>query len=133
LAIHLQQNIGSKQNKNWETPTYLFYTVKKKFHHSYQKDHEPQIELCDKVEVQLISPPEDSRNGPPSFTSRCLPNCEPNQDSNLSLSSDTEEDRRGFDWYFIDPIGSRGYKFQKRFHAGWYEGEVVLIDNKTGE
>ena len=62
-----------------------------------------------------------------------LPIRHPIADSNLSLSSDTEDERRGFDWSFTDPIGSRGYKFKKKFHAGWFEGEVVLIDHETGE
>jgi hypothetical protein len=129
FAIHLQQNIGRHQNKNWDTPTYLFYTARKSFHLGCKKTHEPQIEMpsCDH------RPSNDSQIGPTDHDAACLPSSLPNHDSNSILSSDTEEERRGFDWYFTDPIGSRGYKFKKKFHAGWFEGEVVLIDHETGE
>lgn len=128
FAIHLQQNIGRHQNKNWDTPTYLFYTVRKLFHLGCKEEHEPQIELRSSDQ----HPSNDSLNDPTDHNAACLPRSLPNHDSNSILSSDTEDERRGFDWYFTDPIGSRGYKFKKKFHAGWFEG-VVLIDHETGE
>ncbi|KAL3790879.1 hypothetical protein HJC23_004509 [Cyclotella cryptica] len=64
----------------------------------------------------------------------CLSKSLPNPESKSSLFSDTEDDRRGFDWHFVDPIGSREYRFKKKFqkfHVGSFQCEVVLIDNKT--
>jgi hypothetical protein len=109
FAFHMQQNIRSHQNKNWDTPTHLFYTVRKGFHLGCKKEHEPHIELpsCDQC------PSNDSPNGPTDHNAACLLSSLPNHDSNSILSSGTGEERRGFDWYFIDPIQSTGYKFKK--------------------
>jgi hypothetical protein len=93
FAFHMQQNIRSHQNKNWDTPTHLFYTVRKGFHLGCKKEHEPHIELpsCDQC------PSNDSPNGPTDHNAACLLSSLPNHDSNSILSSGTGEERRGFD------------------------------------
>ena len=41
---------------------------------------------------------------------------------------------------YQDPVGNVGYRFQERFftdetkrHEMWYEGEIIHVNNNTGE
>jgi hypothetical protein len=58
-------------------------------------------------------------------TTRSNDRVEESDQEEIVLSDDTKTESLQPPWHFISPIGRRGYRFERRFDAGWFRGEVA--------
>jgi hypothetical protein len=111
-------NLGSCPSARWDIPTYLFYTVRR------DDENVPTLPL----QVQTTMDSYISVNP----KDKCDSQMKNKKTMNLLNEPDSPTAPQVV-WEYENPIGKRGYQFMKLFHAGWFCGEVVFVNTKTGK
>ena len=135
LSDKLPISIGLSPNELWSPPTFMFYSIRPVVSESKPPvNAAPFAELHTPSEIKLSGDPAMLESNLPldvgpiaglPTTTRSNDRVEERDREEIVLSDDTKTESLQPPWQFISPIGRRGYRFERRFDAGWFRGEVM--------